>query len=153
MNSCRSHKYIIKQFLCSLSENGENMYEIFWTKPESFYSNTEISPTRSTSHWQTNIVLLILWFHCGSLLILILLLSVRLHCVDVGSVLNVLEVHAASIFRAELCWVGEFSCIWRCLFGNWGRGVGVWEWWTLGWVTAWEHQLLMIFCAFIKIIT
>lgn len=48
-----------------------------------------------------------------------------LHCVDVGSFLDVLEVHAGSVFRVELCRVGEFPCIRRCLFGSWGMGVGV----------------------------
>jgi hypothetical protein len=31
-----------------------------------------------------------------------------LHCVDMDSVSDVLEVHAASIFRVEVCKVGEF---------------------------------------------
>jgi hypothetical protein len=46
--------------------------------------------------------LLILGSHSGSLLMLILL-------VDVGSVANLSDVHAASIFRVRVSWVGEYS--------------------------------------------
>jgi hypothetical protein len=150
---CRYHKYIIKEFLCSLSENGENIYEIFWTKPESFHSNAwglcnQVYFSLANKYCFT-VFMISWWFTVG--------VDLPLEClcyVEMGSFLDVLEVHAASIFMAELCRVGEFLCLWRCLFGNWGRELGVWEWWTLGWVTAWEHQLPMIFFgAFIKIVT
>jgi hypothetical protein len=36
-----------------------------------------------------------------------------LYCVAVGNVANVSEVHAAFIFRVEVCRVGEFLCIKR----------------------------------------
>jgi hypothetical protein len=36
-----------------------------------------------------------------------------LHCVDEGSVANILEAQAVSIFRVELCRVDEFLCTFR----------------------------------------
>lgn len=62
MNSCRSHKYIIKQFLCSLSENCENMYEIFWTESELLYSNAwdlcnQVNFSLSNKHCSTDFMI------------------------------------------------------------------------------------------------
>jgi hypothetical protein len=35
---------------------------------------------------------------------------------DVGSAVNISEVHAASIFRIEVCRVGEILCSYRFIF-------------------------------------
>jgi hypothetical protein len=50
-----------------------------------------------------------------------------LHRVDVGDVANLSKVHAASIFRVEVCKLGEFLCIYGILFQEIRAEAG-WGW-------------------------
>jgi hypothetical protein len=56
-----------------------------------------------------------------------------LHCMDVGNVADILEVHAASIFRVQIYRVGEFLSMSKFMLPKIPEGRNTGGWWPI-WV-------------------